>query len=52
MGAVTHIDVKKTFRTYKFTTIMKNGCSDELLKSLKYAYSQIYNMCPKMAEGN
>lgn len=50
MGAVTHIDVKKTFRTYKFTTIMKNGCSDELLKSLKYAYSQIYNMCPKMAE--
>lgn len=37
MSAVTYIDEAKNFRTYRFNTILKNGCNPGLLKCLEYA---------------
>lgn len=41
MAAVTHIDVEKNFRTFKFSTIEENGCSQSLAKCLSYAHEKI-----------
>ncbi|KAL1132150.1 hypothetical protein AAG570_010107 [Ranatra chinensis] len=44
MGAVMYIDDAKNFRTYKFSTIMANGCVQGLNYSLEYAYRKISNL--------
>ncbi|CAF0781193.1 unnamed protein product [Brachionus calyciflorus] len=37
MGAVTYIDEKRDYRTFKFTLIEKHGCTKEVFTRLKYA---------------
>lgn len=44
MGAVTYIDTEKNFRTYRFATIMKNGCNPGLSSCLDYAAKKIENL--------
>lgn len=40
MNAVTFIE-QNTFRTYRFSTISKHGCSPEHAKSLEHAHAII-----------
>lgn len=44
MAAVTYIDQEKNFRTYRFETIQKSGCSAGLAKNLEYAHDKINMM--------
>lgn len=44
MSAVTYIDEVKNFRTYRFATITKVGCSPGLLKCLEYACKKIESL--------
>lgn len=37
MGAVTYIDEKREFRTYKLSLLEEFGCSKELASRLHYA---------------
>lgn len=37
MGAVTYIDEKREFRTYKLSLLDEFGCSKELLSRIRYA---------------
>ena len=37
MGAVTYIDEKRDYRTFKFTLIERYGCTKEVFTRLKYA---------------
>ncbi|PSN35878.1 Serine/threonine-protein kinase PLK1 [Blattella germanica] len=41
MGAVTHIDQDKNFRTFRFSSIEQNGCSRVLAACLQYATDKI-----------
>uniref|UniRef100_A0A1B6CVI3 polo kinase n=1 Tax=Clastoptera arizonana TaxID=38151 RepID=A0A1B6CVI3_9HEMI len=41
MGAVTYIDVNKSFNTYRFSTLEKNGRLSALNSCLEYAYRKI-----------
>lgn len=41
MGAVTYIDDKKTFRTYRFSLLEEFGCSKELASRLQYAKTMV-----------
>ncbi|XP_069689709.1 serine/threonine-protein kinase polo [Periplaneta americana] len=41
MAAVTYIDENKNFRTYRFSSIEKNGCNKSLASCLKYALDKI-----------
>lgn len=40
MAAVTYIDDDKSFRTFRFSSIEKNGCSIGLYEKMKYAYDK------------
>lgn len=46
MAAVTFIDSK--FRTYKFSTISKLGCSNELYQKLRYAHEKLKKLLEKL----
>lgn len=46
MSAVTYIDNK--FRTYKFSTISKLGCSHELYNKLRYAHEKLKKLLEKL----
>ncbi len=37
MGALTYINDKRDFRTYKFNLIEKYGCSKEVFTRVRYA---------------
>ncbi|XP_019876438.1 serine/threonine-protein kinase polo [Aethina tumida] len=41
MSAITYIDEDKSFRTFKFSSIEKNGCSMGLYEKMRYAYDKI-----------
>jgi polo-like kinase 1 len=41
MGAVTVIDEKKNFRTYKFSLLAEHGCNIDLLEILQYAHKKL-----------
>ncbi|KAJ8048918.1 Serine/threonine-protein kinase PLK1 [Holothuria leucospilota] len=41
MGAVTYIDEKRDFRTYRFQLIKKYGCSRDLYSRIKYGRSMV-----------
>ena len=41
MGAVTYIDEKRDFRTFRMPLIEKFGCSKELSSRLRYARSMV-----------
>ncbi|XP_074115253.1 serine/threonine-protein kinase polo [Cotesia typhae] len=48
MVAVTYIDQEKNFRTYRFETIQKNGCSAGLARNLEYALEKLELMIANM----
>jgi hypothetical protein len=41
MAAVTYIDEKKNFRTFRFSSIEQNGCNKQLASCIKYAFDKI-----------
>lgn len=41
MAAVTFIDDDKSFRTFRFSSIEKNGCCVGLFDKIRYAYEKI-----------
>lgn len=41
MCAITYIDEDKSFRTFRFSSIEKNGCSTGLYEKMRYAYDKI-----------
>jgi polo-like kinase 1 len=41
MGAVTVIDEKKNFRTFKFSLLAEHGCNPDLLYRLQYAHEKL-----------
>ncbi|KAK7081261.1 Serine/threonine-protein kinase plk1 [Halocaridina rubra] len=43
-GAVTYIDEKRNFRTYKMTSLVKNGCRPDLANRLRYARNMIQKL--------
>ncbi|XP_068213635.1 serine/threonine-protein kinase PLK1-like [Palaemon carinicauda] len=43
-GAVTYIDEKRNFRTYKMTSLVKNGCRQDLANRLRYARNMIQKL--------
>uniref|UniRef100_A0A6A7G3C6 Serine/threonine-protein kinase PLK n=2 Tax=Hirondellea gigas TaxID=1518452 RepID=A0A6A7G3C6_9CRUS len=44
MGAVTYIDEKKNFRTFKLDRIQQHGCNADLASRLKYACNMMQKM--------
>jgi polo-like kinase 1 len=41
MGAVTVIDGKNNFRTYKFSLLAEHGCNADLLERLQHAHKKL-----------
>lgn len=48
MSAVTYIDNERQFRTYKFSTIAKSGCSNDLYQKLRYAHEKLKTLLEKL----
>lgn len=48
MNAVTYMDSEKNFRTYRFATIMDNGCSNDLYQKLRYAHEKLKQLLEKL----
>jgi hypothetical protein len=49
MQAVTLLDVDKNFRTYPFTSIVENGCTNELYQKLRYAHEKLVKLIEKIS---
>lgn len=41
MAAVTYIDEDRSFRTFRFSSIERNGCSVGLYEKMRYAFDKI-----------
>ena len=41
MSAVTYIDEKRNFRTFRFSLLEKFGCCKELASRIKYARTMV-----------
>lgn len=41
MAAITYIDEDKSFSTFRFSSIEKNGCSSGLYDKMHYAYEKL-----------
>ncbi|XP_018561327.1 serine/threonine-protein kinase polo [Anoplophora glabripennis] len=41
MAAITYIDEDKSFRTFRFSSVEKNGCSMGLYEKMRYAFDKI-----------
>lgn len=50
MAAVTFIDHNKQFRTFKFETISKHGCTDDLYTKLRYAHEKLKVLLEKLSQ--
>uniref|UniRef100_A0A1A9WBB5 Uncharacterized protein n=1 Tax=Glossina brevipalpis TaxID=37001 RepID=A0A1A9WBB5_9MUSC len=48
MNAVTFMDNKKKFRTYRFSTIIEHGCYKELFQKMCYAREKLEKVLKKM----
>uniref|UniRef100_A0A1B0AW41 polo kinase n=1 Tax=Glossina palpalis gambiensis TaxID=67801 RepID=A0A1B0AW41_9MUSC len=48
MSAVTYMDQKKNFRTYRFSTIKQQGCSKDLYQKIRYAQEKLNKWLEKM----
>ena len=48
MGAVTYIDEKRNFRTYKLSLLEQYGCSKELVSRLIYGKSMVQRLQESM----
>lgn len=49
MRAVTLMDNQKNFRTYRFQTIIEQGCSNDLYTKIRYAHEKIKKLLEKLA---
>lgn len=48
MGAVSVIDEKKNFRTFRLSGLAQHGCSNDLLHRLEYVHEKIsFLLAPK-----
>lgn len=51
MGAVTVIDERKNFRTFKYSLLAEHGCTTDLLCRLQYAHDKLpFLLAPLAAE--
>lgn len=41
MAAITYIDEDRSFRTFRFSSIEKNGCSHGLYEKMRYAFDKM-----------
>lgn len=41
MAAITYIDEEKSFRTFRFSSIEKNGCCMGLFEKMRYAHDKL-----------
>lgn len=41
MAAISYIDEDKSFRTFRFSSIQKNGCSMGLYEKMRYAFEKL-----------
>lgn len=48
MRAVTLMDNNKNFRTYRFQTIIEQGCSSDLYTKIRYAHEKIKKLLEKL----
>lgn len=48
MNAITYMDGQKNFRTYRFSTIMEHGCSNDLYQKLRYAHEKLKKLLEKL----
>lgn len=48
MSAVTMIDNASNLRTYKFSTIAQNGCTENLYQKLRYAHEKLKRLQEKL----
>ncbi len=51
MGAVTYIDEKRDYRTFKFSLIEKYGCTKEVFTRLKYAKTIVERIMQSKSTG-
>ncbi|MBN3323354.1 PLK1 kinase, partial [Atractosteus spatula] len=51
MGAVTYIDEKREFRTYKLSLIEEHGCCRELASRLRYARTMVEKLLACKSSG-
>jgi polo-like kinase 1 len=51
MGAVTYIDEKRDYRTFKFTLIERYGCTKEVFTRLKYAKTIVERIMQSKVSG-
>ena len=51
MGAVTYIDEKRDYRTFKFSLIERYGCTKEVFTRLKYAKTIVERIMQSKASG-
>jgi len=51
MGAVTYIDEKRDYRTFKFSLIEKYGCTKEVFTRLKYAKTSVERIMQSKSTG-
>uniref|UniRef100_A0A182Y5D6 polo kinase n=1 Tax=Anopheles stephensi TaxID=30069 RepID=A0A182Y5D6_ANOST len=49
MRAVTLMDNNKNFRTYRFQTIIEQGCSNDLYTKIRYAHEKIKKLLEKLS---
>uniref|UniRef100_A0A182INF7 polo kinase n=1 Tax=Anopheles atroparvus TaxID=41427 RepID=A0A182INF7_ANOAO len=49
MRAVTLMDNHKNFRTYRFQTIIEQGCSNDLYTKIRYAHEKIKKLLEKLS---
>uniref|UniRef100_A0A1A9WMT4 polo kinase n=1 Tax=Glossina brevipalpis TaxID=37001 RepID=A0A1A9WMT4_9MUSC len=48
MSAVTYMDGKENFRTYRFLTIIQHGCCKDLYQKINYAQEKLGEMLEKL----
>lgn len=51
MGAVTYIDEKRDYRTFKLSLIERYGCSKEIFTRLKYAKTIVERIMASKTSG-
>lgn len=52
MAAVTYIDEKRDFRTYRLSLLEEYGCSKELASRLRYARAMVDKLLSSRSAAN
>ncbi|XP_022918871.1 serine/threonine-protein kinase polo [Onthophagus taurus] len=50
MSAITYIDDDKSFRTFRFQSIINNGCSQDLYEKMRYAHDKVNSVIDDMVK--